>query len=65
MEIVFLLVPGSLLLVVIFLVLYLKACRSGQFDDLETPPIRMLFDDVESTIQDRALPEPDHSKKDS
>jgi cbb3-type cytochrome oxidase maturation protein len=52
MEIIYLLVPGSLLLVLIFLVLYLLAARSGQFDDLDTPQWRALFDDVEQSLQD-------------
>ena len=52
MEIIYLLVPGSLILVIIFLVLYLLAARSGQFDDLDTPQWRALFDAVEQRLQD-------------
>lgn len=45
MEIIFLLLPLSVLLAVIALVAYLWGVRNGQFDDLETPAMRMLYDD--------------------
>jgi cbb3-type cytochrome oxidase maturation protein len=48
MEIIFLLLPLSLLLAFAAIVAYVWASRSGQFDDLETPAQRMLFDDQEN-----------------
>ncbi len=45
MDMVFVLLPLSLLLAVIGLVGYLWALRSKQFDDLRTPSVRMLYDD--------------------
>jgi cbb3-type cytochrome oxidase maturation protein len=42
-AIVFLL-PIALVLGAIFAVLFLKAVRAGQFDDLDDPPTRMLKD---------------------
>lgn len=45
MEIIFLLILISLLVAVGFLLAYLWAARSGQFDDDYTPSVRMLFDD--------------------
>lgn len=47
MGIVYFLVPASLLLVAVALFGYIWAVRSGQFDDTETPPLRMLADDKE------------------
>ena len=38
------LLPIAVLLGVIFLILFIVAARSGQFDDLDDPPERMLKD---------------------
>ncbi len=45
MSVVFVLLPLALLFVAIALAWFVWAVRSGQFDDLETPAVRMLFDD--------------------
>ena len=45
MNIFYLLIGVSLLAALIFLGAFIWAVRSGQFDDNETPAIRMLFDD--------------------
>jgi len=39
------LLPVALLLGGIFAWLFLRAVKSGQFDDLDDPPVRMLEDD--------------------
>ena len=50
METVFVLLPLALLIAAIAAGFFIWAARTGQFDDLETPPVRMLFDDVEPTV---------------
>lgn len=45
MTIIFLLVPVALALVAVALVGFGWAARRGQFDDLETPALRILRDD--------------------
>ncbi len=45
MGIVFVLLPISLLLAGVALWGYFWGVKSGQFDDLETPALRILFDD--------------------
>jgi cbb3-type cytochrome oxidase maturation protein len=45
MNAVFILLPLALLIAGIMLALFIWAVRSGQFDDLETPAVRILFDD--------------------
>ena len=45
MKIMLLLILISLLLAAGFLLVYLWAARSGQFDDDYTPSVRILFDD--------------------
>ncbi|MEO8679688.1 MAG: cbb3-type cytochrome oxidase assembly protein CcoS [Vicinamibacterales bacterium] len=47
METIFVLLPLALLIAAIAVGFFIWAARTGQFDDLETPPVRMLFDDVE------------------
>jgi len=39
------LVPIALGLAAVFLILFLRAARDGQFDDLDDPPLRILMDD--------------------
>lgn len=46
MNVLFLLVPLALIFAVLAVVLFVWAVRSGQYDDLETPAVRILFDDV-------------------
>lgn len=45
MNIFYLLIGASLIVALIFLVLFIWAVRRGQYDDNETPPYRILFDD--------------------
>ena len=47
METIFVLLPLALLIAAIALGFFIWAARSGQFDDLETPAVRILFDDEE------------------
>lgn len=45
MNIFYLLIGASLFAALIFLAAFIWAVKTGQFDDNETPPYRMLFDD--------------------
>lgn len=45
METIFVLLPLALLIAVIAVGLFVWAATTGQFDDLDTPAIRVLFDD--------------------
>jgi len=45
MNIFYLLIGVSLFAALIFLAAFIWAVRDGQFDDNETPPRRILFDD--------------------
>jgi cbb3-type cytochrome oxidase maturation protein len=45
MNIMFLLIGVSLLAAMVFLFLFIWAVKSGQFDDIFTPSVRILFDD--------------------
>ena len=50
MNILYLLIGVSLLAALSFLVLFIWAVRTGQYDDTYTPSVRILFDD-ESNIE--------------
>jgi cbb3-type cytochrome oxidase maturation protein len=45
MVVIFVLLPVALLLAVGFVALFVWAARDGQFDDVSTPQIRVLFDE--------------------
>ena len=47
METIFVLLPLALLIAAIAVGLFVWAATTGQFVDLETPAVRVLFDDEE------------------
>ena len=51
MIIIALLISISLIIALGFLFFFLWALRSGQYDDTETPSIRMLFDSKNSSSE--------------
>ena len=51
MSVIYILITVSIVVAVVFLFAFIKAVKSGQYDDDYTPSVRMLFDDelVKST----------------
>lgn len=47
MDIIFILLPLTLLLVIIAMFGFVWAVKRGQFEDVETPAVRILFDEIE------------------
>ncbi len=47
MNIFYLLIGVSLFAAIIFLIIFIRAVKTGQFDDTYTPSVRILFDDDE------------------
>jgi len=45
MDIVLFMIIVSFFIAIIFFILFIKSVKSGQYDDLYTPSVRMLFDD--------------------
>ncbi len=45
MEVLYLLIPVSVVLVFVIAVIFWWSVRSGQFDDLEGPGFKVLMDD--------------------
>ena len=56
MNIFYLLIGVSLFAALIFLGAFIWAVRNGQFEDNETPSIRILFDDE---LTEESEPEPE------
>lgn len=51
MNVLILLIPIALAIGIAFVVAFIWATSSGQYDDLETPPVRILLDDTETDSQ--------------
>lgn len=45
MNIIFMLIVASLFIAILFFILFVKSVKTGQYDDVYTPSVRMLFDD--------------------
>lgn len=48
MSVLFIAVPAALAFAISAVLAFLWSARSGQLDDLETPPLRMLHDEPNS-----------------
>jgi cbb3-type cytochrome oxidase maturation protein len=62
MEIMYLLIPLSVILVFLIGVVFWWSLRSGQFDDLEGPGYRILMDDDQATGQTDVATPPDERR---
>ena len=51
MDIIFILLPAALALAVVFVLAFIWAAKRGQYDDLETPALRILMDDDEPVVK--------------
>jgi len=45
MSVIYLLISISILVAIVFFVAFIRAVKTGQYDDDYTPSVRMLFDD--------------------
>ena len=63
MDILYLLIPVSLIIVGIAIAVFLWAVRSGQFEDLEGPAHRILMDDDDPLIPRRQRPGSDAGRE--
>ena len=65
MEIIYLLIPLSLILVGVIVWIFLWAVRSGQFDDMEGPAHQILMDDDAPKLdKDKTAPGNDAKQND-
>ncbi|AXS82248.1 MULTISPECIES: cbb3-type cytochrome oxidase assembly protein CcoS [Marinobacter] len=63
MQIVMFLVPVMLILVTLGIALFSWAVKNGQYDDLEGPAHRILYDDDKDMIPDEARTDKPADKK--
>ena len=46
MSVIYIVLPLALLIVVAALFVFIRSVRAGQFDDMDTPGMRVLHDDA-------------------
>lgn len=56
MDIIYVLVPLSIVLILIAILIFSWAVKGGQFDDLDSPAHRILFDDDDHLIDRKESP---------
>lgn len=49
MSVLYIAIPVALVVALIAVIAFVVQVRGGQYDDLETPAHRMLFDDVDKS----------------
>jgi cbb3-type cytochrome oxidase maturation protein len=65
MDILYLLIPISLIIVAIAVWILMWAIRSGQYEDLEGPAHRILMDDDEHLVPRKPETEPEGKRDDA
>jgi cbb3-type cytochrome oxidase maturation protein len=53
MSVLYLMLPMALVIAGFFVWVFIRSVRGGQFDDLDTPPIRAIFDEDGAAPGDR------------
>ncbi len=54
MNIIYMLLAISIIIAIVFFIAFIYSVRSGQYDDIYTPSVRMLFED-ELVKEDEAV----------
>ncbi|MDM1396145.1 cbb3-type cytochrome oxidase assembly protein CcoS [Myroides odoratimimus] len=66
MSVIYFLISISVVVAGIFLYLFIRSVKSGQFDDAYTPSVRMLFDDeVKITSKEKKEKKTDNKQKEN
>lgn len=64
MYVMFILIGFSLLVALTFLIVFIWAVRTGQFEDQYTPSVRVLFDDEDrKRTNDNTADKPDNQEQ--
>ena len=58
MSVILIMIPGAMVLAALGVWAFINAAKKGQFDDLDTPAIRAVFDDDDERPSHR---EPSHT----
>jgi cbb3-type cytochrome oxidase maturation protein len=51
MSVIFVVLPLAVVMAGVAMFAFVRSVRTGQYDDLETPPHRALFDDAEVRVK--------------
>ncbi len=65
MDILYLMIICSVSLAVVFLIIFIVNARKGQFEDDESPAVRILFDDEIKEPKDEKNTEPNDKEEKS
>ncbi len=62
MSIIYMLLAISVVVAILFFIVFLISVRSGQYDDTYTPSIRMLFEDelIDESSKEKPITENDN-----
>lgn len=52
MSVIFIVLPLAIVMALLAVFAFVRATRSGQFDDLDTPPHRAIFDELDTRAHD-------------
>lgn len=55
MSVIYILLPLAIVMAGVALGAFFMSVRRGQFDDLDTPPVRAIFDDDDTGSSDRRV----------
>ena len=50
MSVLYVAVPVALIVALVAVIAFVVQVRTGQYDDLETPAHRMLYDDIDAKV---------------
>ena len=64
MSVIYLLISISIIVAIVFFIAFIRAVKTGQYDDDYTPSVRMLFDD-ELIISKHKKPKVENLKSDN
>ncbi len=56
MSVILIMIPGAMILAALGVWAFINAAKRGQFDDLDTPAIRAVFDDDDQPSAQRKSP---------
>ncbi|MBP8792807.1 MAG: cbb3-type cytochrome oxidase assembly protein CcoS [Lutibacter sp.] len=62
MEVVYITIGVSIIVAIFFFMMFIKSVKSGQYEDMYTPSVRMLFDDELVTKTEKDKIETDKDK---
>tara|TARA_A100000171_G_scaffold46012_1_gene50361 strand:+ start:250 stop:480 length:231 start_codon:yes stop_codon:yes gene_type:complete len=65
MSVILIMIPGAMVLAALGVWAFINAAKKGQFDDLDTPAIRAVFDDDDYTATKEGVPDAPHMRNDS